>query len=64
MEVTEPTFVIDAQPVGRLEDGKFRRGGKQIAIPPKHVEIASSDLLAEIYDTVDSTKRFSFGTLA
>ncbi len=63
-ELTSPTFIIDAQPVGRLEDGRFRRGGKQIAIPPKHVAIASSELLGQIYETVEETKRFSFGALA
>jgi DNA helicase HerA-like ATPase len=62
--VTTPTFVIDAQPVGRLEGGKFRRGGKQITIPPKYIEIASSDVLGEIYDTVEPAKKFSFGVLA
>ncbi len=63
-DVGQPTFIIDAQPVGRLEDNKFRRGGKQIAIPPKYVAIASSELLGDIYDTVDPTKSFSFGALA
>src|SRR4051812_38362182 len=28
--VTEPTFVLETQPVGRLDGGVFRRGGKQI----------------------------------
>jgi uncharacterized protein len=63
-DVSEPTFIIDAQPVGRLEGETFRRGGKQIAIPPKYVAIASSQLLGDIYDTVDPGKRFSFGALA
>lgn len=63
-DLGEPTFIIDAQPVGRLEGDKFRRGGKQIAIPPKYVAIASSQLLGDIYDTVDPAKRFSFGALA
>jgi DNA helicase HerA-like ATPase len=63
-DVSQPTFVIEAQPVGRLEDDKFRRGGKQIAIPPKYVAIASSELLADIYDAVEPAKRFSFGVLA
>jgi DNA helicase HerA-like ATPase len=57
-------FVIDTQPVGRLEDGVFKRGGKQITIPPKHVEIASVDVLRNIYASVPDTKKFSFGTLA
>ena len=63
-EAALPTFVIDTQPVGRLEDGKFRRGGKQITIPPKHVSIASSDVLAEIYGDTEADTALSFGTLA
>ena len=62
-DVSVPKFVLATQPVGRLEDGKFRRGGKQITIPPKKVEIASSNLLSEIYDATPVDKRFSFGHL-
>ena len=68
-KVTSPTdedattFVIDTQPVGRLDEGVFRRGGKQITIPPKHVEIASADVLSSIYAGVPDGDAFSFGTL-
>ncbi|ASN19937.1 ATP-binding protein [Arthrobacter sp. YN] len=62
-EITTPKFILSTQPVGRLENGKFRRGGKQITIPPKRVEIATSDLLREIYDTTPEAKKFSFGHL-
>ncbi|WP_167738012.1 ATP-binding protein [Cryobacterium sp. MDB2-10] len=62
-ELTVPRFVLSLQPVGRLENGEFRRGGKQITIPPKRVEIASHDLLAKIYSSVKTSKRFSFGKL-
>lgn len=60
---TTPKFVLSLQPVGRLEDGKFKRGGKQITIPPKRVEIASHALLEEIYGSIDPRKKFSFGNL-
>lgn len=63
-EPRKPTFVLETQPVGRLDGGRFRRGGKQITIPPTHVEIASSEVLAEIYGSVDEEKRFTFGKLA
>lgn len=63
-EVTSPTFVIDTQPVGRLEGGKFRRGGKQITIPPKHVSIASTEVLSEIYGDLETDTALSFGSLA
>lgn len=61
---THPRFVLTLQPVGRLEDNKFKRGGQQITIPPKLVEIASSGLLEIIYGSIPEGKRFSFGKLA
>lgn len=62
-ELPTAKFVLSLQPVGRLEDGVFKRGGKQITIPPRRVEIASKSLLEEIYSAVDPEKRFSFGQL-
>ncbi|OKX84270.1 ATP-binding protein [Corynebacterium glutamicum] len=61
---TKPRFILSLQPVGHLEDGKFKRGGQQITIPPKLVEIASSGLLEMIYSSVPDEKKFSFGKLA
>lgn len=63
-EAGTPRFLLDTQPVGRLEEGRFKRGGKQITIPPTHVEIASSEVLAEIYGKGDSDMQFSFSSLA
>lgn len=63
-ELADTRFLIDAQPVGRLDEGRFSRGGKQITIPPTTVAIASDSVLSEIYNTTDSAKQFSFGTLA
>ncbi|GAA4187337.1 hypothetical protein GCM10022252_20670 [Streptosporangium oxazolinicum] len=62
-ELSTLSFVIDTQPVGRLQDGKFSRGGKQIAIPPTRIEIAGKDVLEEIYSSVEDKKKFSFGSL-
>lgn len=62
--LTTPRFILSLRPVGRLEDGEFMRGGQQITIPPKLVEIASRGLLAEIYSSVPEEKAFSFGKLA
>lgn len=62
-EITSPKFVLSLQPVGRLEGDEFKRGGKQITIPPKRVEIASHDLLSKIYSSVEPAKRFAFGKL-
>lgn len=59
-----PRFILSLQPVGHINDGEFKRGGQQITIPPKLVEIASSNLLETIYSSVPEPKRFSFGKLA
>jgi len=58
-----PKFILSLQPVGRLENGEFKRGGKQITIPPQKVEIAAHDLLEKIYSSVEEADRFSFGHL-
>jgi DNA helicase HerA-like ATPase len=63
--ITTPTFILDAQPIGFLdEQGKFRRGGQQIAIPPSKVEIADDELLKKIYSSIDVEKGFCFSKLA
>jgi hypothetical protein len=59
------SFILQAQPVGFLDDkGLFRRGGQQIAIPPTNVELATESTLKAIYQTDTAEKRYSFGTLA
>jgi DNA helicase HerA-like ATPase len=60
---SEPKFVLSLQPVGRLEQGVFKRGGKQITIPPQNIAIAGRDLLEKIYNSVEPNNRFSFGSL-
>lgn len=63
--VTQPTFILDAQPIGFLDtDGKFKRGGQQIAIPPNQVSIADSSVLKSIYESTNEEKRFVFSSLA
>jgi hypothetical protein len=62
---SRPSFIIDAQPVGFLDsDGNFKRGGQQIAIPPQIVEVAEASALRKIYQSVEESKRFTFGKLA
>ena len=64
-ETTQPTFILDAQPIGFLDEkGKFRRGGQQIAIPPNQVEIADISILKKIYASTESEKEFIFSSLA
>lgn len=64
-EVTTPSFILDAQPIGFLDDkGKFKRGGQQIAIPPNDVSIADDSILKNIYDSIEQEKKFIFSELA
>lgn len=64
-ENTQPTFILDAQPIGFLDEkGKFKRGGQQIAIPPNQVEIADISILKSIYTSTESDKEFIFSSLA
>ncbi|RZK24624.1 MAG: ATP-binding protein [Flavobacterium sp.] len=63
-EPVNPSFIIDAQPIGFFDnDGNFKRGGQQIAIPPNNVEIASAADLIKIYGTISEEKRFVFSKL-
>lgn len=64
-EIKLPSFILDAQPIGFLDrNGKFRRGGQQIAIPPSHVQIATPEDLRQIYSSIDNDKKFAFSLLA
>ena len=64
-EISSPTFILDTQPIGFLdENGKFKRGGQQIAIPPNNVVVADESLLRAIYDSVEEDKKFVFSNLA
>ena len=64
-QATGPSFILDAHPIGFLDDaGNFRRGGQQIAIPPNNVEIADDELLKKIYAAVEPRKQFVFSSLA
>lgn len=63
--VIAPSFILDAQPIGFLDDeNRFKRGGQQIAIPPNQVSIADESILRSIYESVESDKKFIFSSLA
>ncbi|WP_316826827.1 ATP-binding protein [Pedobacter miscanthi] len=65
VEGVSPSFILDAQPIGFLdEQGNFKRGGQQIAIPPNSVEIADVEVMKKIYAGISAKKRFIFSTLA
>jgi len=42
-------YLIEANPLGTIEDGSFRRGGDSIALPPKEATKASIDDIKAIY---------------
>lgn len=64
-ENNNPSFILDAQPIGFLDDnGNFKRGGQQIAIPPNNVSIADVSILKNIYASTPLDRQFIFSTLA
>lgn len=67
VERKEPSFILDIQPMGYMKDDVFKRGGKDITIPPNDVSVADSALLKDIFsgDTKEiDNKTFCFGTLS
>lgn len=42
-------YIIDAFPLGTLKAGKFRRGGDELAIPPKKVVPATAKEVSSIF---------------
>lgn len=68
IEVTdkaERRHIIEALPLGIIEDGKFIRGGDTLTIPPTGVSPATEEDVKKIFeDSVDSKKKFVFSSLA
>lgn len=57
-------YMIDSYPLGTLKDGKFNRGGDELAIPPKKVVPATKAEIAAIYaDCYAAEDRFCFSSL-
>lgn len=62
---TDRRYVIDAYPLGTLSNGEFRRGGDELAIPPKKVVPAASAEVGAIYtNAFDEGIRFCFSSLS
>lgn len=62
---TDRNYVIDAYPLGTLADGKFKRGGDELAIPPKKVVPASAAEVGAIYENAfEEGQRFCFSSLS
>lgn len=58
-------YILEANPLGIIRNGKFERGGDTIAIPPKKVEPAQKEEIQKIFEeSLDDEKKFSFATLA
>lgn len=63
-EPTSPVFVLNTQPIGFMDaDGRFRRGGQQIAIPPTRVSIADKGTLEAIFAS-ETSANLHIGDLA
>lgn len=64
-EDTKRVYIIDAMPLGIVEDGQFKRGGDTIAIPPTGVRPASFEAIKSIFEgSVEDSKKFTFSCLA
>lgn len=63
-EGSESQYILEAMPLGFLDsDGKFTRGGNNIAIPPTDVKLAKIEEIQTIYEAVEPIKRFCFSNL-
>lgn len=58
-------YIIEAMPLGLMEDGVFIRGGDNIAIPPKTATIATQADIKSIYESnIESDEKFIFSKLS
>ncbi len=58
-------YIIEANPLGTIINGEFRRGGDSLAIPPKEVKPAKlSDIQAIYQSSIKSSEKFSFCKLS
>lgn len=61
----ERKYIIQANPLGIIKNGKFERGGDSIALPPKQAAPATFDDIDNIYrNSVDKNKHFEFCSLS
>lgn len=57
-------YIIEAQPLGMIIDGKFERGGDSIAIPPKSVQPAKTEDISKIFEeSIAEKDKFEFASL-
>ena len=65
IDVAKRKYILEANPLGMIKDGKFERGGDTIAIPPKKVEPAQQIEIEKIFsDSIENEKKFVFSKLS
>ena len=58
-------YILEANPLGIIRDGKFERGGDSLAIPPKQVEPAKLEEIEKIFvESIDKNEKFTFSSLS
>jgi len=63
-EKAERHHIIEALPLGIINDGKFIRGGDTLTIPPTGVSPATEDDIKKIFqESVEPAKKFAFCSL-
>ncbi|EFH5223630.1 ATP-binding protein [Escherichia coli] len=61
----ERKYLIQANPLGIIKDGRFERGGDSIALPPKEAAPARYEDICNIYkNSVETKKQFEFCSLS
>ena len=57
-------YILEANPLGLIRNGKFERGSDSLAIPPKKVEPAKIEEIKKIFEeSLEDSQKFSFATL-
>lgn len=58
-------YILEANPLGLIKDGKFERGGDTLAIPPKTVKPATKKDIEKIYsESIAKEQKFVFSKLS
>jgi DNA helicase HerA-like ATPase len=58
-------YILEANPLGLIRDGKFERGGDTITIPPKNVEPAKKEEIEKIFvESLEDKKKIVFSKLS
>lgn len=58
-------YILEANPLGIIRDGKFERGDDSLAIPPKQVEPAKTEEIEKIFvESIVENEKFTFASLS